>query len=105
MNNSINIIQIVNQIEKLDYNNKINLLSRLVDLLKKEGKVIHPTPLSSLKGLGKIVWQKIDTDLYLSEERGSWVGPEINKQYSFSRYRQSLCCTCDLKIIHKNLFI
>ncbi|MBW6492919.1 MAG: hypothetical protein K0B15_17180 [Lentimicrobium sp.] len=72
MNNSINIVQIVNQIEKLDYNSKINLLSRLVDLLKREGKAIQPSSITSLKGLGKNVWQKIDTDLYLSEERGSW---------------------------------
>jgi len=72
MNTSINIVQIVNQIEKLDYNSKINILSRLVDLLKREGKVIQPSSITSLKGLGKNVWQKIDTDLYLSEERGSW---------------------------------
>lgn len=72
MNNSINIVQIVNQIEKLDYNSKINILSRLVDLLKREGKVIQSSSITSLKGLGKNVWQKVDTDLYLSEERGSW---------------------------------
>ena len=79
MNNSINIVQIVNQIEKLDYNSKINILSRLVDLLKREGKVSQPYSITSLKGLGKNVWQKIDTDLYLSEERGSW-GWSGNKQ-------------------------
>ncbi len=72
MNNSINIVQIVNQIEKLDYNSKINILSRLVDLLKREGKIIQSSSITSLKGLGKNVWQKVDTDLYLSEERGSW---------------------------------
>ena len=71
MNNSINRVQIVNQIEKLDYESKINILSKLVDLLKREGKVIQPSSITSLKGLGKNVWQKIDTDLYLSEERGS----------------------------------
>ena len=72
MNNSVNIVQIVNQIEKLDYNSKINILSRLVDLLKREGKIIQSSSITSLKGLGKNVWQKVDTDLYLSEERGSW---------------------------------
>jgi len=72
MNSSINIVQIVNQLEKLDYNSKINILSRLVDLLKREGKIIQSSSITSLKGLGKNVWQKVDTDLYLSEERGSW---------------------------------
>lgn len=72
MNYSINIVQIVNQIKKLDYNSKINLLSRRVDLLKGEVKIRQPYSITSLRGLGKNIWQKVDTDLYLSGERGSW---------------------------------
>jgi hypothetical protein len=72
MSTSININQIIDQIEKLDYNSKMNILSKLVNLLKREGKVVQPSSITSLKGLGKNVWQKIDTDYYVSEERGSW---------------------------------
>ena len=72
MDTSVNINQIVNQIEKLDYNNKISILARLVNLLKREGKVSHPSSITSLKGLGKDVWQKIDTASYISAERKSW---------------------------------
>ena len=72
MDTQINIVQIVDQIEKLDYNSKLNLLSRLVDLLERERNVVQPSSITNLKGLGKYVWQKVDTDLYLSEERGSW---------------------------------
>jgi hypothetical protein len=72
MDTQINIVQIVDQIEKLDYNSKLNLLSRLVDLLKREKNIVPPSSITNLKGLGKYVWQKVDTDLYLSEERGTW---------------------------------
>ena len=77
---TININQIVNEIERLDYNDKINILSRIVNLLKREEKVhlqerattqITPT-LIQLKGLGKNVWQKTDVASYISTERESW---------------------------------
>ena len=77
---TINISQIVNEIERLDYNDKINILSRIVNLLKREEKV-HlqeraptqiATTLIQLKGLGKNVWQKNDVASYISTERESW---------------------------------
>jgi len=77
---TININQIVNEIERLDYNDKINILSRIVNLLKREEKV-HlqeretaqiATTLIQLKGLGKNVWQKNDVASYISTERESW---------------------------------
>ena len=77
---TININQIVNEIERLDYKDKINILSRIVNLLKREEKVhlqerattqITPT-LIQLKGLGKNVWQKTDVASYISTERESW---------------------------------
>jgi hypothetical protein len=72
MDNIININQIVNEIEKLDYNDKINIMSRIVDLLKR-GKNAHKVPsITQLKGLGKNVWQRTDTDSYISKERESW---------------------------------
>jgi leucyl aminopeptidase (aminopeptidase T) len=78
--NTININQIVNEIERLDYNDKINILSRIVNLLKREEKVhlqeratTQVTPsLIQLKGLGKNVWQKNDVASYISTERESW---------------------------------
>lgn len=77
---TININQIVNEIERLDYNDKINILSRIVNLLKREEKVhqqerttiqVAPT-LIQLKGLGKNVWQNTDVASYISTERESW---------------------------------
>ncbi|MDO9581167.1 MAG: hypothetical protein Q7J06_11495 [Bacteroidales bacterium] len=72
MDSTININQIVNKIEKLDYNDKINIMSRIVNLLKREEKAHQAFPVTRLKGLGKDVWQKTDAASYVSKERESW---------------------------------
>jgi hypothetical protein len=72
METTININQIVNEIERLDYNDKINILVRIVNLLKKEEKTNKALSITGLKGLGKNVWQKTDVNRYISTERDSW---------------------------------
>jgi hypothetical protein len=72
MDSTININQIVNEIERLDYNDKINILSRIVNLLKREEKNHMATSVTQLKGLGKDVWQKTDVVTYITTERESW---------------------------------
>jgi hypothetical protein len=73
METTININQIVNEIERLDYNDKINILARIVNLLKKEEKTNKSLSVTRLKGLGKNVWQKADVNTYIATERDSWV--------------------------------
>jgi len=73
MDSTVNINHILSEIEKLDKKEKIHLMSRIINLIKREEK--HVTPASSitqLKGLGKELWQKIDTETYLDLERESW---------------------------------
>jgi hypothetical protein len=72
MESTININQIVNEIEKLDYNDKINIMSRIVNLLKREDKTSQTYSITRLKGLGKNVWQKTDIAAYVAKERESW---------------------------------
>lgn len=72
MDSTININQIVNEIEKLDYNDKINIMSRIVNLLKREEISKQAYSITRLKGLGKNVWQKTNIADYISEERESW---------------------------------
>jgi hypothetical protein len=72
MDSTLNINQIVNEIERLDYNDKINILSRIINLLKREEKAHKAFPVTRLKGLGKDVWEKTDTASYVSKERESW---------------------------------
>jgi len=72
MEHTLNINQIVNEIEKLDYNDKINSLFRLVNLLKHEEKSNQEYPITRLKGLGKNIWSKTDIGSYIETERESW---------------------------------
>ncbi len=72
MEHTININQIVNEIEKLDYNGKINVMSRIINLLKREDKSQQEYSITRLKGLGKNIWQKIDIESYVVSERESW---------------------------------
>ena len=72
MDSTVNIKQIINEIEKLDYNDKINLMSGIIKLLKREKKANKSVSVTQLKGLGKNIWQKTDTDAYMSSERESW---------------------------------
>jgi len=72
MDQTININQIVNDIEKLDYNDKINVMSRIVNLLKREEKSNQSYSITQLKGLGKNIWRKTDIASYIEEERESW---------------------------------
>lgn len=72
MDSTLNINQIVNEIEKLDYNDKINIMSRIVNLLKREEKSNEAHSLTQLKGLGKNVWHTTDIASYIATERESW---------------------------------
>ena len=72
MDSTINIEQIVSEIEKLDYSDKINIMSRIVNLLKREEKDHRGLSVTQLKGLGKNVWRKTDIASYVSTERKSW---------------------------------
>ena len=72
MDHTLNINQIVNEIEKLDYNDKINILSRIVNLLKREEKSQQVYQITQLKGLGKNIWSKTDISDYIEAERESW---------------------------------
>lgn len=72
MDHTLNINQIVNEIEKLDYNDKINLMSRIVKLLKRDERSHQTYSITKLKGLGKNVWSKTDIESYIDAERESW---------------------------------
>ena len=72
MDSTLNINQIVNEIEKLDYNDKINILSKIAILLKRDEKVHQINSITRLKGLGKNIWKDTNADTYIREERESW---------------------------------
>jgi hypothetical protein len=72
METTITVNRIIKEIEGLDYSGKIDLLSRIVGMLKKKDTVNLQTDLTNLRGLGKDLWQKTNVDSYISDERNSW---------------------------------
>jgi F420-0:gamma-glutamyl ligase len=72
MESTLSTKDILGHIEKLNFNNKIDLLARLANIIKREQKGSTPVPLIKLQGLGRELWNKTDTDSYLKTERESW---------------------------------
>jgi hypothetical protein len=72
MAQTVNIDQIVSQIELLDYNNKINILTKVVNMIKINQSTLKSESITNLKGLGKDIWVNNDKDTYLATERESW---------------------------------
>ena len=67
---SLNINDILSQVKKLDKDDQLNLLQRLVVLLKKtDVNKSTSLKLTSLSGLGMEIWKDTDIDNYIDEER------------------------------------
>jgi len=72
MNVSVKINEIVRQVSSLDYNSKIQVAEKILSLLKKQKKdESSSVNLTQLKGLGAEIWNQIDVDSYLQNERSS----------------------------------
>jgi len=70
---STNKLQVIyQQTSKLTHQEKLALISKLVaDLQKTPKNKKHK--LAELQGLGKEMWEKINTEQYLSDLRSEWV--------------------------------
>ncbi len=70
MSTSLNINDIITQVKKLNKDDQMTLLQRLVLLLKRTEKTNGATiPLTSLSGLSSETWENTDIDNYIDEER------------------------------------
>jgi len=67
---TITIKEILNQISKLEDDKKIQVMERILKMLKKEEKTQNIKPeLKNLKGLGVDIWRDVDIDKYVERER------------------------------------
>ncbi len=66
--------EVLNQVQHLSTDEQLQLLKDLVDLLKRQTAPRPQYSMLELQGLGKEVWEGIDVDRYLEEERNSWEG-------------------------------
>jgi len=73
MSQAANINNIIQEIESLDYINKINVMSKIVSMLKRTQIKSKATNITQIKGLGKEIWKDVDIENYISKERETWV--------------------------------
>jgi hypothetical protein len=65
---------VLNQVRQLSADEQFRLLEDLVVMLR-QGTTRKPKhSILELEGLGKDVWEGIDVDEYIRQERGSWGG-------------------------------
>ena len=72
MSSTINSNNIIQEIEALDYTNKINVMSKIIAMLKHSTKETKPINITKIKGLGKEVWQDVNIENYIAKEREAW---------------------------------
>ena len=72
MSSTININNIIQEIEALDYTNKINVMSKIISMLKHSQKETTSTSITKIKGLGKEIWQDVNIETYINKEREAW---------------------------------
>ena len=72
--NTNQISRIINDIGVLEPYEKLEILERLVHLIKKSdfSETKREYSLLNLRGLGKEIWADIDTDQFIENERNSW---------------------------------
>ena len=72
MQNTVQVERIINEIKILDYYAKLEILEKLVRLLREPAKKSKKSSLLQLEGLGKEIWQDVNVDEYIDQERDSW---------------------------------
>jgi hypothetical protein len=65
--------EIRHQIESLTLNEQLSLLMELGVLLRRQ-TLSQPRSILELEGLGKEIWQGIEAQRYVDQERDSWNG-------------------------------
>ena len=58
--------------EKLSISDQLRLITELSLRVRQTLVESEPMDLLTLAGVGKEVWDKVDTDAYLNQERDSW---------------------------------
>ena len=73
MSETITLDQVLQTSEQLPVPDQLRLISLLAQRLRGHlGDVGEPVDILSTLGLGAELWQEIDTDAYIEQERSSW---------------------------------
>jgi hypothetical protein len=68
MEDSAKINHILNEIESLDYFGKINIISRVTNMIK-HSNIESTVRITQLRGLGKEIWENINIDNYIFKDK------------------------------------
>jgi hypothetical protein len=66
--------EVLNRAQRLTPDEQLRLLEDLAARLRRRGVVRPKHRITEFKGLGKEIWQKIDVEKYIEQERNSWDG-------------------------------
>ena len=69
MSTALNIHDILSKVKKLDKEEQLTLLERLIALIRRDETLSKSTKLSKISGIGSKVWEKTNIDEYLDQER------------------------------------
>jgi dihydroneopterin aldolase len=67
--------EVLNQAQHLTTEEQLQLLEELAALIRRQGVTRSKKhSIMELKGLGKEIWEGVDVEKYIDEERNSWDG-------------------------------
>ncbi len=69
MPETIEIHELMSKIRNLDKEDQFTLLERLVAIVRKNDELEKKTKLSSISGLGSVIWKETNIDNYIDQER------------------------------------
>jgi DNA-binding HxlR family transcriptional regulator len=65
---------LISEIKTLKLSDQLRLLEEMAILIRKKASQSRPRSILELKGKGKDIWQGLDVQKYIDEERSSWNG-------------------------------
>ena len=66
--------EVLKQAQHLSADEQLQLLEDLVTMIRQRTATKPLHSILELEGLGKEIWERIDVDQYLQQERDSWDG-------------------------------
>ena len=69
---TVNYQHILMQVKQLEMIDQLRLLAAIANLAQQQAAAKTPRRIRELRGLGKEVWQGIDAQQYVNQERDAW---------------------------------
>jgi len=67
-----NYEEVLHQVQLLSFDDQLRLLEELASIIHKQFTSHPKHSVLEFKGMGKELWESIDVEKYIDEERNSW---------------------------------